>query len=225
MSKLTVILLIANFLVLNFISVKLGQIGFVLIFIKYFIDMGVFVRTKFMNGVLENSDLFYWEYKGEYKQLHNQFKKLREIYSKSTLNKNLWNIFGIYYDDPKKTDPMNCRAVIGFQYENESNKKENPELNENTSIVLKAQGFKHKKITKTNCIIAKYPFVNFLSIIFAIRKFYTSLEEKIKDTQFLKKYGLENKVSKFTCTFEIYKEKNLEFGVPLENDKQFMLYH
>lgn len=220
MSKVNIGLLLINFLIMRLVSQRLGQIGLVLLFIKYFIDMGVFSRTKFINEIFKKSDLFYWEYQGDYRKLYSKFKKLGDLYSKYSFNRNLWNTFGVYYDDPKTTLPDKCRAVIGFQYIKDSNKNEKEDL----INFLKAEGFKHKNISNTNCIVAKYPHVNFLSIIFATKKFYSNLEKKIKDLSFLKKFGLENKEPKFTCTFEIYRDNDLVFGFPIENEKDFLIY-
>jgi len=72
--------------------------------------------------------------------------------------------------------------------------------------------------------MAQYPHVNFLSIIFAIKKFYSNLEKKIKEAAFVKQFGLENKVSKFKCTFEIYRDNYLLFGFPVENEQIFLIF-
>jgi len=223
MSKSYIYLLIVNFLISKFVSLKLGQIVLVLMFIKYFIDMGVFSRTKFIKGIFHKSDIFYWEYIGEYKKLSDKFKKLGEINSKYCFNKNLWNTIGFYYDDPKTTPPHKCRAIVGFQYIYPNENSEEKSFFKNDLMeFMKNEGFKHKKINTTKCIIANYTHINFLSIIFAIKKFYTNLEKKCNDPKFLNYFGIEKKEPKFTCTFEIYKEKNLEFGIPLENDDQFI---
>lgn len=221
MSKLTLLLLIFNFFIMKFISIKFAQIGLVLIFIKYFFDMGIFASTKFIEEIFSESEIFYWEYIGEYKKLHDHFRKLGNLITKYSLSKEKWHEFGFYYDDPKQVDPKKCRAVVGLQYElNENNQK----LCEEVKDFLFAEDFKYKKIKQTKCLMAKYVNYNFLSIIFAIRKFYTTLEQRLKDSEFLKKYNLEDKQNIFKCTIEVYKKDILEFSVPLEHQQQFMLY-
>lgn len=224
MSKLTIFLLLINFLIMRLVSPKLSQMGLVLIFVKYFIDTGVFARTNFTNGVFEKSDIFFWQYKGDYRKLNSHFKKLSELYSKYSFNKNLWKTFGIYYDDPKKTDSSKCRAIVGFQYVSIPNKKENLMEEKDLINFMKEEGFKHKEIPLSKCVVARYAHVNFLSIIFAIQKFYSNLEKKIKEAAFLKEFGLEDKEPKFNCTFELYKDDYLVFGFPLENEKKFFVY-
>jgi hypothetical protein len=134
------------------------------------------------------------------------------------------NTFGIYYDDPKTTDVNKCRAVIGFQYLNSTEKNEKSNDKEDLINFFKAEGFKHKHIPSTCCVNARYPYTNFLSIIFAIKKFYSNLEQKIKNIDFLKKFELENKDPKFNCIFEIYRDNYLLFGFPVENEKDFLIY-
>ena len=139
------------------------------------------------------------------------------------MNKKNFSIFGFYYDNPKNViDSKKCRCVVGLMLESKSNQRYYNEVNEDLVNKFMEEGLKHKKIKECKCIMAKYPYENFMSIIFAIKKFYSNLEIKLKEKEFIKKYNLNLELKK-TSSVEIYKNNCLEFCIPLEKAEQFQL--
>lgn len=244
MSKIYVSLLIADFLLWILYSAKYAQIGLLIIITKYLFDLGIFSLTRYEKGFLNSSEIFYFEFCGDYKNIYKDFMKITNIMEKYSLSKNDWNTFGFYYDNPKTTPIGKCRAIIGIQYENEfKGRKRN--LDENIKIWIKEEGFDYKKIDRTKAIITRYPLQNNFSVLISIIKYYSNLNKKLKDKEFIREFNIDDKyldsdfkdkeelkdlkgnekINKFEkCIIEIYRESTIEFCVPLENCENLFLY-
>jgi hypothetical protein len=194
MAKKYISLILLDIIIWNFYSPIFAKFGLFLIIISYLIDLGIFTFTKYEKGFFNTSEIFYFEFCGDYNNLYKDFIRIANIIEKYSLSRKEWNTFGFYYDNPKTTPKGKCRAVIGIQYENENKLNEKKRsLDENIKNWLKAEGFEYKKIDRMNSVISKYPLQNNLSVFIAIMKYYSNLENKLKDKEFFREFNIEEK--------------------------------
>ena len=221
--KSWIVLFALDLQVYYFVSFKFGSIAFVLIFLKILWDIGVFTPIKFSSGQLKNSELYFYDYTGEYNKLSKEFNKLTKILTKFNLDRNVYNLFGIYYDDPKKlVDKSKCRAVIGIIKDIDPFTRNKVEANETLINYFKENNFRKSEIPATNSLRSSFPTVNSMSLIIGIMKFYKALDSSLKDENFLKSFRLASK--NINCTVEIYGDKEVLFYVPVQNVEKFALH-
>ena len=73
------------------VSFKAGIIGLSIIFLKFVYDLGLFSSIKFYRGNLPQSEIFYMEYQGMYRNIGDSFGKLSTILNKFKLKHTLFN--------------------------------------------------------------------------------------------------------------------------------------
>lgn len=191
----------------------------VLLFLIYKIlsDLHVIGKAKFALLTLKKGKYYFKNYKGEYSKLGNEFNKFSSILEKFKLNNTYdINLFGIYYDDPKKVPLEECRAVIGIVIINDSIFKDLEEF-------LQAEKYKFVEIEHTSSVVSRYNLAHNSFIFFAIKQFYKCLEMKLNDEEFLKRYKISDK-NKIPGVIEIYKNNMIEFYIPIVNEENFKLY-
>jgi len=221
--KSWIVLFAIDLLLYYFVSFKFGSITFVLIFLKILWDIGLFSTIKFSSGEFKNCELYFLNYTGDYNKLGKEFNKLTKILTKFNLDRNVYNSFGIYYDDPKKMlDKSKCRAVIGIIKEIDRFSRNKVEGNETLMSYFKENNFRKSEIPATNSLRSSFPTVFSMSLIIGIIKFYKALNISLEDENFLKSFKLVNK--NIYCTIEIYGDNEVFFYVPVQNVEKFALH-
>jgi hypothetical protein len=204
-------------------SFRAFLIGLSIIFLKYIWDTGLFQGIKFYKGVFKNSEIFYTEYVGEYYQISKEFVKLNLIISKFNLNKQYYSTFGIYYDDPKKVDSKKCRALIGIIKETDSTMRPSAlAKDEDLTDYLITNSFKRAILPDSESLVATFPYINTMSMMIGIKKFYSSLDSGLNSEEFKKMYNIDRK--KFKFSVEIYRDQEIFFYIPLKNHDKFNLH-
>lgn len=220
--KSWIILFSIDLLLYYFISFRVGAIAFVLVFLKILWDVGLFTPIKFSNGQFKHSEIYYICYTGEYMNVGKEFAKINEIFKKFNLDKYVYNSIGIYYDDPKKmTDKSKCRAVLGI-CKDSSDFHRNKSVNQPLEEYLRENNFRKAEIPDTNCLRVTFPYVNMISMLIGIKKFYKALNSNLSDENFKRSFRVDSK--KISCTVEIYAENEMVFYVPLQNNEKFNLH-
>ncbi len=177
---------------------------------------------------IKGNEVIYKEYIGDYQKMYeklNEFHKAKRLFN---LNE-FYFPFGIFYDNPEKFENKNkCRAVYGIIIEKTVIKcmKHNEMLE-----YFKKDGFKTGNLPSAECVKGIYSswfsiqnsFIYLASIMIKIvnYKFFSRLftpkwkvnKIKIARKNYTKKHGV----------IEIYKPYEIQFYVPVENEKEFML--
>jgi hypothetical protein len=219
-----IIYFVIDLIFFSFFSNKVGLIGLVLIFLKIILDTGILKGIKFYKSIIKNSEIFYIEHVGEYNEIHKEMQKLDLIMKKFNLNE-LYSTFGIYYDDPDKVNPKDCRAVIGIIREKENEMRKSAILrDENLTDYLISNNFKKGILPDTEAVLATFKNNNPLCMMVGIKKFYAALKSGLKSEEFRKMYNIDR--NKYKCSLEIYhsKYKEIHFLIPLKNHDKFNLH-
>lgn len=197
--------------------------GLSFIFLMYIWDIGLFKGIKFYKGMFKNSEIFYTEYIGEYYQINKEFVKLNLIIQKFNLNKKFYSTFGIYYDDPKKVDPKKCRAVIGILKETDISLRPSVAAkDEELTNYLISNNFRRAILPESESIISTFPYINPMSMMIGIKKFYSYLNSGLNSDEFKKTYKIDRKIYKFSV--EVYQDEQIFFYIPLKNHDKFNLH-
>lgn len=210
-----VFLLIINLIIYCYFSFKTGLMFSSLLFFKFLWDCGLFTKIYFFKGNLNNCDIYYYEYTGEYQFLNKEFSKISTLMNKFKLNK-LFSSFGIYYDDPSKVDPKKCRAVVGImQHQTTENYKDFFDY-------LLENSFKKAYLPITPAICSTFPLKNMISLMIGIKKHYSTLKEKLKNEEFQREFDIDDKRMKLSV--EVYRNSQMEFYIPTKNLDKFYLH-
>ena len=105
----------------------------------------------------------YKNYVGEYKTAGQRFGSLMNAI-KAKKNFDPDSYLGIYFDDPTKVKPSECRFTVAVVLEDDG--AENP---------LKEDGYKEGNIKVTSALHATFPFYGMISILLAIFRVYPAL--------------------------------------------------
>ncbi len=153
------------------------------VFIVIYSYYGGFKKINIQITEQGGETLIYDEIKGDYRQ---SGKVMDDIYF-SLLKKDkteTFKGFGIYYDNPQKTEKSKLRSEAGCILEDEDIGKYS-KLSEN---------YKIKKFPKKKYITTEFPYKGKMSVFFSIMKVYPAL----------KKYAVENGYNENSPVMEIY---------------------
>lgn len=197
---------------------------------------------------LDNSEIYFQEYTGDYDKLYAKLREYNAIKKKFKLSSKIYNPFGIFYDDPDIQDRHKCRAVIGVirnlkgEGDADTNTDAGAGLRALTSfseipIELK-EYFKQNKFTfnilpETQCIYGSYHSI--FSIQSSFFLFLSKLIIELTNAKFFRRLFIpkwkENKIKiarnnykKHFGVLEIIKNGKLEFYIPTEKEKEFFLH-
>ena len=215
---------------------------FLLIFGFFFSTNGIEVTI----GNFEENEIFYISKKGEYDNLYSELKTFHLIKNKFKLPIT-YKPFGIFYDNPDKSEQKNNRCIIGIIHnlkketdeKNEiifSNRKKEDDNNFNDNdfrIYMKENHYKNITIPKTKCIIGFYEsffsvmnsfnFISKIYIKWTNAKFFARLyNPRWKSSQI--KLARRN-YNKKEGVLEIYDNHIMKFFVSIENKNNFNLFY
>ena len=214
---------------------------FLLIFGFFFSTNGIEVTI----GNFEENEIFYISKKGQYDNLYSELKTFHLIKNKFKLPIT-YKPFGIFYDNPDKSEQKNNRCIIGIIHnlkketdeKNEiifPNKKEDDNnFNDNDfRIYMKENHYKNITIPKTKCIIGFYEsffsvmnsfnFISKIYIKWTNAKFFARLyNPRWKSSQI--KLARRN-YNKKEGVLEIYDNHIMKFFVSIENKNNFNLFY
>lgn len=225
--KSLIIPITLSFLVFYFYSVRAGLMSLSMVFLKFIYDLGLFSSIKFYRGNFSNSEIFYLEYQGEYKNIGSCIRKTCDIMTNLKLNDDdRYSAFGIYYDEPKRVkDTKQCRAIYGISKRITDELKPGQVNKDKKQIeieeYLSDKGFKKSVLPDTICLTASFSYIFQMSMILGIIKFYSALTSNLKDENFKRSYGI--KETKDISSIEVYNKNETKFYIPTKNQEKFML--
>ena len=143
----------------------------------------VFVVIAFYNGVFEKIDiqekerggfkLVGLEFKGPYSEAGRYINEVEKRLKKNETSSSL--SFGVYYDDPKKVKPKDCRSFVGIILEKKDLEK---------IPLLLADGFKIDSIPFKKSLQSEFPIKNTFSYMIGPWKVYPKLSKYMKERNY-----------------------------------------
>ena len=172
----------------------------------------IFYRGSFGDGIVFTKD-----YYGSYNNLQQAFNEAKKLISTYQLKDFL--IIGIYYDKADSPDQNKLRSSIGIYKPNRGFPDKVPEEFER---YCQNNEYNKNELPNTSSLYASWDYFNTFTLITGIKKFKSILYSKLKDPSFKRLFKVdENKVK---VIVEVYKEKEVNFYVPLLNVDKFMLF-
>lgn len=230
---------------------------YTIIFILFWIFMylfGFFLTSIGMDIDLvkiENSEIYYQEYTGDYAKLFTRIREYNKIKRKFKLSSRDYSPFGIFYDDPYNVADLNkCRAIVGIIKHPEkfisivdTNSKT---VEDKPSIInksdtnekelkeyLKNENFKFTRLLDSQCIQGSY--LSMFSIQNSLLIWVSKLIIEMSNLKFFRRLYLpkwkENKIKvarinykKHCGVINIIREGEINLYVPVENEKDFFFH-
>lgn len=207
--------LILVFATYQYFSLKSALMVASLIFIYFMYQLKLFSSIKLSLGYFLESDIYYQEYQGEYKNIATNFQNLTTILEKFKIKDPNYFLFGIYYDNPYKVkDLTKCRAIYGIGRPVEASKiKDYDDYMANNN-------FKRSTLPGTQSLTCLFEYIYKISIMIGIVKYYKEFECKMNDEQFRKQFNVRGN---FRGSIEVYRENSVQFFYPYEHIEKFSL--
>ena len=210
------------YLIISLLAFKLGGfwIGLIALCIVIYklLDMfGIIRNIIFYRGSFGDGIVFTKDYYGSYNNLQQAFNEAKKLISTYQLKD--FSIIGIYYDKADSPDQNKLRSSIGIYKQNRGFPDKVPEEFER---YCQNNEYNKNELPNTSSLYASWDYFNTFTLITGIKKFKSTLYSKLKDPSFKRLFKVdENKVK---VIVEVYKEKEVNFYVPLLNVDKFMLF-
>ena len=210
------------YLIINLLAFKLGGfwLGLIALCIVIYkvLDMfGIIRNIIIYKGSFGDGIVFTKDYYGSYNNLQQAFNEAKKLISTYQLKDFL--IIGIYYDKADSPDQNKLRSSIGIYKQNRGFPDKVPEEFER---YCQNNEYNKNELPNTSSLYASWDYFNTFTLITGIKKFKSTLYSKLKDPSFKRLFKVdENKVK---VIVEVYKEKEVNFYVPLLNVDKFMLF-
>ena len=210
------------YLIISLLAFKLGGfwIGLIALCIVIYklLDMfGIIRNIIIYKGSFGDGIVFTKDYYGSYNNLQQAFNEAKKLISTYQLKD--FSIIGIYYDKADSPDQNKLRSSIGIYKQNRGFPDKVPEEFER---YCQNNEYNKNELPNTSSLYASWDYFNTFTLITGIKKFKSTLYSKLKDPSFKRLFKVdENKVK---VIVEVYKEKEVNFYVPLLNVDKFMLF-
>ena len=210
------------YLIISLLAFKLGGfwIGLIALCIVIYkvLDMfGIIRNIIIYKGSFGDGIVFTKDYYGSYNNLQQAFNEAKKLISTYQLKD--FSIIGIYYDKADSPDQNKLRSSIGIYKQNRGFPDKVPEEFER---YCQNNEYNKNELPNTSSLYASWDYFNTFTLINGIKKFKSVLYSKLKDPSFKRLFKVdENKVK---VIVEVYKEKEVNFYVPLLNVDKFMLF-
>ena len=103
--------LISNAVDINACLIGLASILLVFVTFRLLNAAGAFKEVSFSQDVFKKSRILYLNSKGPYETFYHRFEEMKKE-TKETFR--ISKHFSIFYDDPTKTNPNDCRSTYGL---------------------------------------------------------------------------------------------------------------
>ena len=213
---------IGLYLIINLLAFKLGGfwLGLIALCIVIYklLDMfGIIRNIIFYRGSFGDGIVFTKDYYGSYNNLQQAFNEAKKLISTYQLKD--FSIIGIYYDKADSPDQNKLRSSIGIYKQNRGFPDKVPEEFER---YCQNNEYNKNELPNTSSLYASWDYFNTFTLITGIKKFKSTLYSKLKDPSFKRLFKVDE--SKVKVIVEVYKEKEVNFYVPLLNVDKFMLF-
>lgn len=191
------------------------EIGFLIagIIILFILLILTVIALLYVSGILQPVDVgagtppiprvtvAYKFSKGSYGNAGNLYNEVTRLAPKS-------KAIGIYYDNPNMVAASGLRYAIGAVL-SEGDIKVEPDVQKE----MESAGFKIIILPEvTNCVRAKFPYINTLSILIAVKKVYPHIDSYIQ----------EHRLCAYPMV-EIYESDYIHFMAPLARQDEFFV--
>nr|XP_039264044.1 testis-expressed protein 264 homolog [Styela clava] len=184
------------------IVLSLIAIGATIVYLLNYI--GYFYRVRVFTGpsIVSEMKVAYKYCVGNYNACGSYFSEAANICPDERL-------LGIYYDDPKKVDPNQCRYIVGIILAEGSKAKE--EVNEEVEGILEERGYKFIIFPNVDFSVkTSHPYAIPMSAYFGATKAYPAMETYIQREKLCARPFLE-----------IYDENTIHYMAPLSKQVEF----
>ena len=210
------------YLIISLLAFKLGGfwIGLIALCIVIYkvLDMfGIIRNIIIYKGSFGDGIVFTKDYYGSYNNLQQAFNEAKKLISTYQLKD--FSIIGIYYDKADSPDQNKLRSSIGIYKQNRGFPDKVPEEFER---YCQNNEYNKNELPNTSSLYASWDYFNTFTLITGIKKFKSTLYSKLKDPSFKRLFKVDE--SKVKVIVEVYKEKEVNFYVPLLNVDKFMLF-
>ena len=210
------------YLIISLLAFKLGGfwIGLIALCIVIYkvLDMfGIIRNIIIYKGSFGDGIVFTKDYYGSYNNLQEAFNEAKKLISTYQLKD--FSIIGIYYDKADSPDQNKLRSSIGIYKQNRGFPDKVPEEFER---YCQNNEYNKNELPNTSSLYASWDYFNTFTLITGIKKFKSTLYSKLKDPSFKRLFKVDE--SKVKVIVEVYKEKEVNFYVPLLNVDKFMLF-
>ena len=213
------ILFLVDFVIYKYVGLIPALIGLAIIIYRISNAIGFTRSIQIYKGNLSEGIVYTKDYTGSYKKVGEMFKESREILKRFKMEKT-YAIIGIYYDYQDKVPEGKQRASIGI-YKKKSTDFIKP--NEELEKYVLENGYKKNAIPSTPSLYSDWYFMNMLSLIVGIDKFYKELNLNLENETFRKQYKVKSK--EYKCSLELYDSPDVvKFYVPTTNEDKFMIH-
>jgi hypothetical protein len=197
-------------------SFRAALVASSLIFLYFIYELKLFSSIKFSLGYFPESDVFYLDYQGEYKDIGPKFESLKLTMKKFKLLDDCnYFFFGIYYDNPQLIkDVKKCRAVFGIGRSSQS-----PQGREMEDYLVN-NGFKKSSLPGTQSLTSLFEYIYNISMLIGINKYYSALHTNLKDEGFKRQFMVKGD---FQGSVEIYRNNSIQFFRPYDHLADFKL--
>lgn len=188
-------------IIILIVLILLAIAGTILYLLNY---IGYFYKVQVSAGpsIVSELRVAYKQHTSSYSACGSHFSELTNICPGERL-------LGIYYDDPKKVDPNQCRYIIGVVLGEGSKIKE--EVDQELENVLEEKGYKFILFPNVDFSVkTTHPYAIPISAYFGATKAYPALEKYIQ--------------SEKLCAhpfIEIYDEDTIHYMAPLSKQADF----
>lgn len=195
----------------------IGLIAFCIVVYKLLDIFGFIRKITFYRGSFGDGIVFTKDYYGPYDNLSQAFNEAKKLIATYQLKD--FYVIGIYYDKHDSPDKNKLRSSIGIYKQNRGFPDKVPEEFER---YCEKNEYNKNELPNSSSVYCNWEFFNDFTLTTGIKKYYSLLDSKLKDSSFKKLFKVDEK--KVKVIVEVYKEKEVNFYVPLLNVDKFMLF-
>jgi hypothetical protein len=193
-------------------------------------DINILSGVELKNGIIQESKIFYKEYKNKLADIHTEVSRLKDLLKEHGLGKEkVYRVFALYIHAINGNEKIFKNAYIGIM---RYKKTGYIEVNVPQKIIqketeLEESLFEHQfmltEFPKTRSIWSHFNLRSEFSVFNVIKKYYTKLNQKISKTGLPAEVTREIELSKTFIILEIYSENDINFHIPVENYTQLSM--
>lgn len=170
-------------------------------------------RGSFVEGITFTKDYF-GPYSQNYKAFQDALTLIRNYQLKDFF------VIAIYYDKPGSVEESKMRSSIGIY---KKNKGFPDKVSDELERYCAENGYNYNELPSCTSLYSSWDYSNMFTMMLGIKKFYSLLEKKLKDTAFKKSFRIKEEEIK--VTIELYdSDTSMSFYVPLLNASKFLVF-
>lgn len=179
---------------------------------------GIIRNPSLFKGSFVEGVAFTKDYIGSYSTNQKAFEECNKIIKDFNLKD--FHVIAIYYDKPGSVEENKMRSSIGIYKQNRGFPDK---LSDEVERYMKENGYNYNELPSCSSLYSSWEFVNMFSLLIGIKKFYTLLENQLKNKDFKRNFRVKEEEIK--VNIELYiSDHNVNFYVPLLNASKFLIF-